>query len=59
MRLGAGPCVTWIVRVGAPGAVTVIVPFLTLVPLLVDAFSLNEPEPVLLNGVILFIVSHD
>ena len=58
VRLGAGACVTVMVRVGAPGAVTVIVAVLVVVPVLVVAFILNEPVPVWLNGIILFMVSH-
>jgi len=45
------------VLVGAPGAVTVIVPALFLLPVLAVALILNEPLPVRLAGVALEIVS--
>ena len=48
-----------IVRVGAPGAVTVIVPLLAVVAVLAVAFILNEPLPVRFVGVILEMVSHE
>jgi len=56
---GAASWVTEIVRVVAPGAVTVIVPVLGAVPVLAVAFILNEPLPVRSQGDIFDIVSHD
>jgi len=56
---GATGCVTEIVLVGAPGAVTVIVPVLCVAPVLAVALILNEPLPVRLGGFTLDMVSHD
>jgi len=56
---GAAAWVTEIVRVAAPGAVTVIVPDLGVVPVLAVALILNEPLPVRFAGDIFDIVSHD
>lgn len=50
MRLGAAPCDTVIVRVVAPGAVTVIVPLLDVVLKLLPAVIIKEPLPVRFNG---------
>jgi len=59
-RLAVLPtCVTVIVRVGAPGAVTVIVPVLGAVPIFSLVLILNEPLPVRLAGVIWLTVNHD
>jgi len=51
-------CVTEIVRVGAPGAVTVMVPILWVVFGLGMTFILKEPLPVRFAGVISETVSH-
>jgi len=53
-----GCCVTVNVRVGAPGAVTVIVPVLATAPGLAMALTLNEPFPVRFAGDILEIDNH-
>jgi len=45
------------VRVGAPGAVTVIVPVRDAVPVLAVAFILNDPFPVRFVGLKLEIVN--
>jgi len=55
---GAG-CVKVTVRVGAPGAVTVTVPVLGAVVVLAVKSTLNEPLPVWLMGMILFMIIHD
>ena len=55
---GGAACVTAIVRVGAPGTVTVTVADLEVVPVLAVAFNLNQPSPVRLAGVMLLTVSH-
>jgi len=52
------PCVTVIVRVGAPGAVTVITPVLAVPPVLAVTLIINEPLPVWFTGVIFEIFSH-
>jgi len=54
-----GCCVTVNVRVGAPGAVAVIVPVLAAVPVCAVALTLNEPFPVRFAGVIFVIDNHD
>ena len=56
---GAAGCVTMINRVDVPGAVTVIVPDLSFVPVFVVALILKEPFPVRFVGVKLETVSHD
>ena len=55
---GTGACVTVIVRVGAPGAVAVMVPVLAAVPVLAVALSLKDPLPVRFAGTNVLIVSH-
>ena len=54
----AGFWVTVMVRVGAPGAVAVMVPVLAAVPVLAVTFILKEPLPVRLVGMKLLTVSH-
>ena len=56
---GAAAWVTEIVRVVAPGAVTVIVPVRDAAPVLAVALILNEPLPVRFAGVMFDMVSHD
>ena len=56
---GAAAWVTEIVRLGTPGAVTVIVPVLDTALVLAVTFILNEPLPVRFTGDIFDMVSHD
>ena len=46
---GVADCVTFMVRVGAPGAVTVIVPVL-VVPVFAVALIIKDPLPVRFVG---------
>ena len=56
---GATACVTVMVRVGAPGAVTVIVPVLELSVVFSVTLILNDPLPVRFVGWKLETVNHD
>ena len=57
--VSVGPaCTTEIVRVGAPGAVTVTVPLLRNKPAFAVALILNEPSPVRFAGTKLLNVNH-
>jgi len=55
---GAAAWVTEIVRVAAPGVVTVIVPDLDTAPVFAVALILNEPLPVRFAGVMFETVNH-
>ena len=57
VKIGCGSCLTTIVRTGAPGAVTLILPVLVLAVVLAVALILKLPSPVRLVGVALEMVN--